>query len=501
VDSARYENIAAEGSVSATGVTLRSPELRQPVTVEEMRIELSPERADLETLRAQLGSSDLQATGRIENLLAFVLGDAPLAGTASFSSRRFVLDEWRSGDGLSAIAVPPMLDLDLSGEIEQLEYGTLTMTDARGDLHVQDQRLTLDGFSVRTLGGSIGLDGWYETLDPSRPDFALELAMDSLDVREAAETLVTVQTLAPVARYARGTFSADMDVSGALGEDMRPVFDALDGSGSLSTSRLAIEGMPLLDRLSGVLRVSELANPTVSAIRSSIRIEDGRLHVNPFEADVAGIGMSISGSNGIDQTLDYTLGLTLPMGAIGDAATSVVSDLARRAGLPAPGSGVAETVQVAVRVGGTVSEPALDLSLGNPAASAGDAARQAAGAAIGQRVDEAQQRVEAEREEARQRARAQADSLVADAERRAEEIRAEAARLAAEVREEGNRAAEEVLARASNPIARAAAEPVAARLRQEADERASTIEREAAERADALVTETRTRAEQLTGVN
>jgi hypothetical protein len=501
VDSARYESIAAEGTVSATGVTLRSPELRQPVTVEEMRIELSPERADLRTLRAQLGSSDLQATGRLDNLLAFALGRAPLTGEGSFTSQRFVLDEWRSGSELSAIAVPPMLDLALSGDIAQLEYGNLSMTDAHGDVRVQDQRLTLDGFSVRTLGGSIGLDGWYETLDPARPTFELALAMDSLDVAEAAESLVTVRTLAPVARYARGTFSADLDVNGALGEDMRPVFDALDGSGSVLTSRLAIEGMPLLERLSDMLRLSALANPTVSAIRSSIRIEDGRLHVSPFDADLAGIGVTISGSNGIDQSLDYTLGLTLPTGALGDAAASVMSDLARRAGLPAPSAGTGESVRVAVRVGGTFTEPALDLSLGNPVSSAGDAARQAAGAAVQQRVDEAQQRLDAEREEARQRARAQADSLVADAERRAEEIRAEAARLAAGVRTEANRAAEEVLARATNPIARAAAEPVAARMREEAEARAGTIEREADERANALVAETRARADQLTGAN
>jgi autotransporter translocation and assembly factor TamB len=376
-----------------------------------------------------------------------------------------------------------------------------------GRIEFASNTINVDNVTARigsgdvVFGGSIGLDGWYETLDPARPTFELALAMDSLDVAEAAESLVTVRTLAPVARYARGTFSADLDVNGALGEDMRPVFDALDGSGSVLTSRLAIEGMPLLERLSDMLRLSALANPTVSAIRSSIRIEDGRLHVSPFDADLAGIGVTISGSNGIDQSLDYTLGLTLPTGALGDAAASVMSDLARRAGLPAPSAGTGESVRVAVRVGGTFTEPALDLSLGNPVSSAGDAARQAAGAAVQQRVDEAQQRLDAEREEARQRARAQADSLVADAERRAEEIRAEAARLAAGVRTEANRAAEEVLARATNPIARAAAEPVAARMREEAEARAGTIEREADERANALVAETRARADQLTGAN
>jgi len=374
------------------------------------------------------------------------------------------------------------------------------MTNARGDVRVRDQRLTLDDFTLETLGGRIGLDGWYETLDPAQPTFALALDMDSIDVSGAAESFLTVRTLAPVARYARGAFSADLDVSGALAQDMRPVFDVLDGSGSVLTSRIMLEGLPLLDRLSDMLRLSQLANPTVSAIRSSIRIQDGRLHVSPFDADVGGLSMNVSGSNGIDQSLDYTLGLTVPGRALGDAAASVVGDLARRAGL-ASAPALADEVRVAVRVGGTFTDPTLDVALGSPVASARDAAGQAAGAAVRQRVDDAQQRIDAEREEARLRARAEADSVVADAERRAEEIRAEAARLAAQVRAEGNRAADEVLARAGNPLARAAAEPAAARLRREADERASAMEREASGRADALVAEARARANALTGPN
>jgi hypothetical protein len=83
VDSARYERIAAEGTVIATGVTLRGEGLRQPVDIQELSIQLSPERADLQAFRAQLGSSDLQATGTLDNLLGFVMGDEPLRGAGS----------------------------------------------------------------------------------------------------------------------------------------------------------------------------------------------------------------------------------------------------------------------------------------------------------------------------------------------------------------------------------------------------------------------------------
>jgi hypothetical protein len=498
VDSARYERITAQGSIVATDVTLRSDALRQPIDVEEMRIELSPQRAALRSLRAQLGSSDLQATGQIDNLLAFVLGWAPLRGQGTMTSRRFVLDEWRSDDDIRAIAVPAMLDLTLDARIDQLAFDALEMTNARGRAIVRDQRLTFERFALQTLGGRIGMDGWYETLDPTRPTFALDLALDSLDIAGAAAAFLTVRTLAPVAQHARGTFSSALDLRGALGEDMAPVFDVLDGRGTLATSRVSIEGFPMLDRLSDALQLSRLSNPTVEALRSSIRIQNGRLHVDPFQVGVAGLAMTVAGSSGIDRSVDYTLGLLVPRAGFADAA---LQGLATRAGPLGASLAAVDPVRIGVRVTGTVDQPALNVGLGDTAGSLGTAAAQAAGGAVQQRVDEAQQRLDAEREEARARARAQADSLVADAEARAEAIRAEARRLAAEVRAEGNRAADELLARATNPLARTAAEPAAERLRREANERAAGIEREADERASALVAETRIRADALVGTN
>lgn len=496
VDSARYERIVARGTVAARDVTLRNPELRQPITVEEATIELSPTRSDLHSLRATLGSSDLQATGSIDNLLSFLLSREPLRGSGTFASRHVVLDEWRSEDELTAIPVPAMLDLTLDGVIERLDYDRLETTDARGRLRVRDERLTLEGFTLETLGGRIGLDGHYETADPTQPTFALAVLLDSLDLAGASSALRSVRTLAPVARYARGTFSADLDLSGSLGSDLSPVFDLLDGSGSVATSRISIEGFPLLDRMAEMLRFSPLSHPTVDALRSSIRIEDGRLHVDPFQVGVGGLAMTVSGSNGIDQSLDYTLGLRMPRSGLGDAAAAVVQDLAARAGVDVAG---ADSVRVGVRVTGSVESPAVSLTLQETAASVGALAGRAADAAVERQLEEAQQRLEASREEARLRAQAQADSLVAEAERRADAVRAEAGRLADEVRAEGNRAAEEVLARATNPVARVAAEQVAERLRREAEERASSIEREADERADAIVAEAQRRAQALVG--
>lgn len=495
VDSARWDRVSAEGTIDAQDVTLRNQELRQPVDIRRASLSLTPQTAELQAFEAVAGSSDLQATGRLDNLLGYVLGDQPLVGTGSFTSNRVVLDEWKSDDEVAAIAVPGMFDLTLDGTINELVLNGIEMTNARGRAIVRDQRLTMEGFAMEALGGRMGLDGYYETTE-ERPTFVLDLIMDSVDVAGAAEAFLTVRTLAPVARYARGTFSTDLRLAGALGQDLSPVLDVLDGEGSLSTSRVAIEGFPLLDRLAESLELQRFSNPTIDAVRSGIHIEDGRLRVEPFRVNVGGLAMAVSGSNGIDQSLDYTLALRIPRAGF---AESALNSLASRAGPLGPRLAALDTVPVSVRVTGLVTQPSLDLGLSEATGSLRSAATESAQAAVGERIDEAQERLDASREEARQRARARADSIVADARRRAETIRAEAAQAAAEVRAQGDRAADELLARANNPLARAAAQPAADRLRQEAEERAAAIEREADQRATALVEAAEARAAELVG--
>lgn len=496
VENARYDAIAADGTIHVRNVALRGEALRQPVDVREARIRLTPQAGELEAFDAQLGSSDLQATGRLDNLLGFALGEETLRGTGSFTSRHFDLDEWRSEDELQTIAVPAVIDFTLDGSVEELVFNRIRMNRARGRAIVRDQRVTLEDVSMEALGGRIDVKGFYEAIDATPASFALDLVVDSLDVAESSAALLTMRTLAPVATYARGSFSSAMSLSGTLGDDMAPVLEVLDGTGSLSTSSLAIEGLPILMRLAETLELQRLSNPTVGAVRSNVRIEDGRLIVDPFQVPVADVPMTVSGSNGIDQSIDYTLGLRLPRAGFADA---VLTGLASRTGPLGASLATLDTIRVAVRATGSVRQPALAATLSETTSAARNAAAQATQAAVDERIDEARARVEAEREEARQRARERADSLVAVAQRRADDIRAEAAVAAERLRAEGNRAADETLARATNPIARAAAQPVADRIRREADERATALEREADERATALVDEARARADSLGG--
>jgi uncharacterized protein involved in outer membrane biogenesis len=133
VDRKQYDRVAASGTVDVAGLTVKGKSLPHPLAIQQASLRLAPERAELRSFNGSIGSSDVQASGSLENLLAFVMRDDTLRGVATVRSNRFNLDEWRSGEGdLQIIPVPPKLDFDLDATVAELTYDKLKMTNARG---------------------------------------------------------------------------------------------------------------------------------------------------------------------------------------------------------------------------------------------------------------------------------------------------------------------------------------------------------------------------------
>jgi F0F1-type ATP synthase membrane subunit b/b' len=479
IDRQQYDRVAASGTVDVGNLTVKGKSLPHPLAIRPASLRLAPEKAELRTFEGTIGSSDVQASGSLQNLLGFAMRDDTLRGVATVRSNRFNLDEWRSGEGdLQIIPVPPRLDFDLDATVGQLTYDKLTMTNARGRVRVKDQRATLEDFRMNTLGGEIGVTGFYETTNPAKPTFGVGLKMTKVNIPAAFQAFTTVQMLAPVAKYAVGTMSTDLRVNGALGKNMLPWFPGLSGGGTVQTSARDLKNFPPLEKVVDVTKLRFLDNPGLNAIRAAFQIREGRLFVQPFDVKLAGTTMNVSGSNGLDQSLQYTLGLRVPRSLMGGAANQAIAGLVSKAGAAGINLAAAPEIPLAIQLGGTVTNPLVKADVSSVASSVTQGAEQAVKQAATQKVDSAAMR------------------LVQQAEQQAAGIRQQAESLAASVKRTGYQQADSLTAKASSPLARLAAKPAADALRKQSDDKAAGIISEANQRADALVAEARRKAGQ-----
>jgi hypothetical protein len=482
VDTKQYAKVAASGTVDVADLTVKGKDLPKPLAIQEASLRLAPERAELRSFNGSIGRSDVQATGTLENLLGYMLRDDVLRGSATVRSNRFDLNEWKSGESdLQVIPVPPRIDFGLDATVAELTYDKLKMTNAHGHLRVKDQRVTLEDFRMNTLGGEIGLTGFYETTNLAKPTFDVGLKLAKVDIPAAFQAFTTVQMLAPVAKYAVGTMSTDLRVNGALGKNMMPLFPGLSGGGTVQTSSLDLKDFPPLQKVVDLTKLRFLDNPGLDALRAAFQIRDGRLFVQPFDVKLGGTTMNVSGSNGLDQSLQYTLGLRVPRSLMGGAANSAIAGLVSKAGAAGIDLTAAPEIGLGIQLGGTVTNPSVKADVSSVASSVQEGAQKALQQAAAQKVDSAGMR------------------LVQEAEQRAAGIRQEAQTLADKVKREGYQQADSLTAKATNPLLKVAAGTAADQLRKQADEKAAGIISEANKRADDLVAEARQKAGQNGG--
>jgi hypothetical protein len=252
-----------------------------------------------------------------------------------------------------------------------------------------------------------------------------------------------------------------------------PLFKALSGKGVFQSQNVALRNFPGMEKLVDVTKLKILDNPTMQAIKAGFQIRDGRLVAQPFTVKLAGTSMTVAGSNGIDQTMDYTLGLKLPKSLMG-GADQALAGLASRAGF---NLGAASEVPLNVQLAGKITDPNVKVDLGSVTSTVASGAQQAVTQAVTQKVDSVALRA------------------VAEAEKQAAAIRQEAESLAARVKQTGYQQADSLVGRAGdNPLLQAGAKVAADKLRQETDTKASGIVSEAARRADSLVAAARRQA-------
>jgi len=481
VQKKQYDRVAASGALDVTGLTVKGKALPHPLAIRQASLALAPERAQLRSFAGTIGSSDIQASGSLDNLFAFVFRDDTLRGSATVRSNHFDLNEWKSSDSdLEIIPVPAKIDLTLDATVSDLLYDKLKMSDAHGRLRLKDQRATLEAFQVNAMGGRVGVDGYYETTHLDKPTFDVALKLTKVDIPSAFQALVSVQKLAPAAKYATGSVTTDMRVTGGLGKDMMPLFPTLAGGGTLATSKLGMRGFPVLKSIADKTRLQFLNNPTVESLEATFKIANGRLSVQPFDVKLGGAAMRVAGSNGLDQSLEYHLDLRVPRALAGGAANQAIAGLVSQAGRARVDLEAAPEIPLSIELLGTVTNPSVKANVGTLATSAASTVTKAVEKTVSAKVS------------------AEATRLVQEAEQQAATIRQDAQALADRVKAEGYARADSLVARAGgNPLLKAAAKPAGDKLRREADDKAAKIVREADQRAQGLVDGAKERAGKL----
>lgn len=372
VEKEQFEQMQAKGSLRLNQMKLVLKDM-PPVDIQQSVFTFSPRYLQLSETTVNIGKNDLTLDSRFENYLGYALKGSTLKGTLNVSSNHLNLNDFMSADTTAAVAevpadtaamgvirVPENIDFQMQAAFRELLFDKITLTDGKGTLLVRNGTVDMRNLSFNTMGGSVTMNGAYAAPQNKQPELNAAFDMRNISFAQAYQDLGLVQQLAPIFAGLKGNFSGNLQIDTPLDATMSPVMSAVQGKGALSTKDLSLSGVKFIDQVADIVKKPSLKEIKVKDLNIDFEIKDGRVTTKPFDLKLGDYNMNLSGSTGLDQTIDYTGKITMP-------ADGIASKLGT----------------VDMTIGGTFTSPKVGIDMASLARNAAEQALKGLGEKLG----------------------------------------------------------------------------------------------------------------------
>lgn len=508
IEKEAYEEFEAGGNFRLQNFELTTPDLPVPVQISEAELIFSPMFIELLKLDMKLGASDIQLKGKLKNYLLFALKDEQLSGSFDLRSGLLDINEimpestipqeedlLQDTIALTLFKIPGNIDFRFTSGLNHVEYGDLKIDKIYGEILLKDSKLILNGLSMNLLDGSMEVDGEYNVSDTLNPTVTMNLEMREIDIAAAYHSFNMVKALTPFAKNLNGKVSASIDFSGKLGEDMMPVVSTIYGSGELHSREIQILSSPGFDQMKNLLKMNKDLTNTLKDVNLSFQIKNGRVEIKPFDVQLGDIHTNLSGSHGLDQSLNYLVKMDVPREYLGSGANELIDNIGAQAASLGLNFEPGETIPVNFKIRGKIGKPELSLGAGKSEGK-GSGVKEAI---VEEVKEELAKQKEELGEEVKEELNEEIENIILRAEKEAETIRQLARETADQVKKEAYANADKLEKEAEGKIsfAVAIAKKAADKLREQGDKQAENIVREADEKAEMIIEEAREKADKL----
>lgn len=459
VDKEQYDRFSILGSLNLKDFILKMKDLAYDVKMNNADLDFTSQNVNM-SANLSLGKSDLSLAGKLQNFLQYIVRGETIKGNLTVNSNQLNVSELigeseeesetteTSNTASSVIDIPANIEFALNTNINKLIYEGIEISGLKGNLSLKEKCAKINNLTGTTMGGSFSVNGDYNVQDTLAPKVDLSLDVKSMKISEVFSKVTTAKKIAPMLSDADGSFSMSMKFDSKLDHGMSPNLSTVNGKGKFTSKEVELKEVKALGVIAEKVKFDPLKNPKIKDINIQFVIKDGRLAIDPFETAIQTALLKVSGSSGLDQTLDYITTVTL--------------------------NNITDKLPVAfdVKIGGTFTSPKISVGAG------------ATVEAIKEKVTEV---VDKAKEKAIAEAKAQKEKLIAEAQKQKDKLIAEAQKAGDKLVEEAKTNSQKLQDKATNPGAKVLAKKSGEAAVKKAQEQANKLVQEATNSGNKLI--------------
>jgi len=295
--------------------------------------------------------------------------------------------------------------------------------------------------------------------------------------------------LAPVAERATGKISTSLSLTSFLDKHMSPVLSSIIGTGRLMSNAVEINNSKTFEKVGTFLKNDRLKVLGLNDLDVDFDLRDGRVYVKPFDIKLGKYKLNISGDQGIDKSMNYTMLMNVPKSELGSGAGSALDGLTSLASQQGLSLDAGDAIDINFLVTGTLLDPQVKPMFKKMTGNIGEQVKEQAKERVTEEVQQVKQNVKEE-------VNKQAETILKEAEEKAQKVRDEAKRAGEELVKAADTQGQKLIKEAgTNPVKKRIAQETARKLKSEAEQKAQKLEDEANKRADQILNEARQKAD------
>ncbi|OXA79646.1 AsmA-like C-terminal region [Flavobacterium aquidurense] len=338
VEKSQYQNIKNAGTMSLSGFKY-TDENNKSMNISTALVEFNPSKINLKQFNATTGKSDLAINGVLENFYGFMFKKQELRGNFNMSSNQLAVDDFMTSGApatektaakpTEAMKIPAFLNCTINAKATTVLYDNLKLKDVSGKLIVKDEKATLENFKTSIFGGTIGLTGAVSTKEKV-PTFDMNLGFNQVDIAQTFTQLEMMKKIAPIAGIINGKLNSTIKLNGNLdAKELTPDLKSISGDllGQLLSTTINSKNSTLLNALGSNIKFIDMNKVNLNDIKAALTFENGKVNVKPFDIKYQDIKITVGGTHGFDQTMNYNLKLDVPAKYLGSEANAFIAKM------------------------------------------------------------------------------------------------------------------------------------------------------------------------------
>lgn len=321
IEKELYDKIKAAGTVKLNDMEVEMKDMPN-VQIQKSLMTFTSQYLKLDDTTILIGKNDLTINSQLSNYMGYAMKGSTINGSLNIKSNHFNVNDLMGADDATEaqeeetasglIEIPKNINFNMNADFKELIYDNITLNNLNGKIVVNNGKADMSNLSFKTFDGDVKMNGYYSTTDVKHPAVKANLNFTNLSFAKTYDGMNIVRKLAPIFGHLGGTYSGALNIQTEIDNNMDPVYATLQSTGNLSTNNINIKDVEMLQGLGKALKQEDLFNRPMKDMNIAFEVKDGRLHTKPFNFNVGNYDMTLSGTTGLDQTIDYSGKVKLP---------------------------------------------------------------------------------------------------------------------------------------------------------------------------------------------